>query len=340
MKVSVKKIGVFSLCLIMLLSLCACDKKEWIFSLNGEELYEKDVAAFGYIYTMEYNIKDEEQLDELYSDTTTYGEYYKEQLEDDILSTVLLCKVAEENGVKLSDEAKSQIETHTARVLERFGKDALEETGVSESDIEQVYKMKMLGEAYLDALTDEESDVEEENPKEEVNPRYIKVYQVTFPTVQMDEDGMVQSDTEGNLKKLSPMEISERKQQATEFAEKAQLGEDMETLLKDCETIVSGIEKYLKYSDLEPAYQAAIDGMSDGEVSGVIESDYGFYVIRLLAADDTEYASVVEYHEKESAVLSAKEELLNELYTEYGSANKEYKNADKWNTIEMKDFLR
>ena len=340
MKVSVKKIWALGLCFVMLLGLCACDKDEWFFSLNGEKLYKEDVAAFGYIYAMEYNIKDWEQLDELYSSTTTYGEYYKEQLENDIITTVLLYKEGADNRVQLSEEAKHQIDTNTARVLERFGEDTLKNAGVSESDIENVYKMKLLGEAYLDTLSGDGQDEEDASEAVSASEQYVKVYQVTFPTVLLDEDGMVQSDAEGNLKKLSGTAASEMEQAANVFSESAKLGENMDELLKNCGDTVTGIEKYLKYSDLEDAYKLAVDELSEGDVSDVIESDYGFYVIRLLEKNDTEYAELIGQHEKESAMVSAKAELLNELYSQYAEANKEYKNADKWNAVDMKDFVR
>ena len=249
---SFKSIIKLGLCIVMMLSLGACGQSDdWVFLLHGEKIYKQDVAAFAYIYAMEYNINDVEQLEEIYEDTTTYGEFYKQQLEDDIVSVVLLYKEADTKHVKLSDEAKEQIQASTSKVMERFGKDVLEEAGVSKADIENVYEMKMLGNTYLDGLLEGEKEGESLESSSGEEDRYIKVYQVTFPTVELDDDGMVQSDADGNLKKLSATEISDREQEAISFVENAKNGEDIESLLQQCDSDVSGIVKYLKYDDLE-----------------------------------------------------------------------------------------
>ncbi|MBQ4057310.1 MAG: peptidyl-prolyl cis-trans isomerase [Lachnospiraceae bacterium] len=336
-----KRILSIGLCLVMVLGLAACNSKDdWIFSLNGEMLYDKDVAIFAYIYATEYNVNSVEQLDEVYEDTMTYGEYYKQQLEKDIISTVLLYKEAEKNKIKLSDEEKQEMKVRTKKVLERFGVDILEGRGVSESDIERVYEKKLLGDSYLDSLSE---DGKNENASSTLDSdkqeRYVKVYQVTFPIVQLDEDGMVQSDAEGNLKKVSRAEIEEKETEAMEFSERAQQGEDIEALLEDCDETVTAIEKYLKYEDLEKEYQAEVDQLSVGEVSDVIESDYGYYVIRLLEKNDNNYAETIEKHEQQSEDLSIKEAEVDRLYSDYAQPNREYKNVSGWSNINIKNYL-
>ena len=42
---------------------------------------------------------------------------------------------------------------------------------------------------------------------------------------------------------------------------------------------------------LEKEYKRAVDSVSEGEVSGLIEGDYGFYVIELIEPDAKEHAS-------------------------------------------------
>lgn len=329
------------LCLVLAMGLVACGKSdEWIFLLNGEMLYDKDVAVFAYIYATEYNVKSLEQLDEVYADTMTYSEYYKQQLEDDIVATVLLYKEAKQNKIKLSDEEQEQISVRTEKVLERFGAEMLEGRDILESDIEKVYEMKLLGDAYLNSLSaDGKNENTSDGSDSDKEARYVRVYQVTFPTVQLDEEGMVQSDAKGNLKKVSGTEIAEKEQEAIAFSDSAKQGEDMETLLEDCDATVTGIEKYLKYEDLEKAYQSAVDQLSVGEVSDVIESDYGYYVIRVLEKNDKDYAETIEKHEEQSANLSIKETEVERLYSDYAQPNREYKNVSAWNNVDMKDYI-
>lgn len=339
MRKMTKRIFSTGVCLVLLLALCGCDKKkDWIFDLNGEKMEQNDVAAFAFVYATEYNIKSREQLGEKYEGNVTYGEYYKQQLEEEIVSTVLLYKEAG-SKVKLSDQEKEQIAVGAENVIERFGEETLEKAGVSKSDIENVYKMKMSGNAYLRSVSEDAvpSDSQDEENTDQ-SDHYIKVYQVTFQTVQTDEEGMVQSDAEGNLKKLSSSEIAAKKRDAYAFAESVKQGSRMEDLLTEYN--VAGIEKYLKYSDLENRYKSAIDKLSVGEISEVIESDYGFHVIRLLDKEDTEYAEQLNLHEKEIEEVSVRESELERLYSEYAQPNKDYKNAELWQEVDMKNYIR
>lgn len=335
MKKHFKRLLSMSLCVLMVFTLCACaNGDDWVFHLNGETVDVQDVATFACIYTAEYNVTGTEQLDELYEDSITYRMYYKQQLEEDIVSTVLLYKEAKAHNMKLTKEQKKKIQTSADYVVERFSEEALEQLGVTRAGIEGVYEMKMLGDAYLESLSDEE---EEQSPE---NERYIKVYQVTFPTVSLDENGMIQSDAEGNLKKVSSSEISKMEEDAIAFAELARQGEDMEGLLNDYAPQVSGVEKYLKYDDLEENYQTAVDAMSVGDVSGVIEADYGFYVIRLLEKDDTEYGETMSSYEEQSEKVTVKEMELDRLYSEHAQMNKEYKNVDAWDLVNIRDYIK
>ena len=333
----IKKILGIGLSMVLALGLCACgENNKWIFSLNEEKLYEKDVAAFAYIYMADHNIRDTELFEDVYEDGKTYEEYYKQELEQDIIDTVLLYKEAKANDIKLSKEDKEQLETSVANLLQKYDEEYLKKDDVAKSDIKDVYEMKLLGENYMQSLAGN-GEQEEEAEQEE---RYIKVYQITFPTVELDDDGMIQSGEDGKPQRIASVKASELEEQALHFVEQAQAGEDMDKLLADCDDTVTGIEKYLKYQDLELEYRKAVDGLSKGDVSGVIESNYGYYVIQLLDEDDKDYAKTISGYEEESEVVSVQEEELSRLYSEYAEANKEYKNAQLWDVVNLADYLK
>lgn len=342
--------------MVLLLGLCACDTSDvWVFSLNGEKLYQKEVAAFAYVYVMEHNIQDREQLEEDYENSQTYEEYYKNELEDDIISTTLLYKEATKNKIKLSSEQKKQIKNSAGAVVERFGQELMDKYELSASDIEKVYEMRMLGDIYLETLSSNEKNTSKEeandedkesskdnasSKKNDITARYVKVYQVLFPTVELDESGMVRTDADGKLKQVSASEATSKKEEAIEFAQKVEQGENIEELVDECSEGVTGTSKYLKYEDLDRAYKAAIDKMSIGDVSGLIESDYGYYVIRLLEENDEAYANTMDAYQQETDVIAAKEAELERLYSEYAQENRGYKNSSLWDIIEIKDYMK
>lgn len=332
-----KKQILFSfLCIGLLVCLNACEKgNKWVFSLNGEKLYDKDITVFGLIYAKEYNIENTDKLKKTYEGNETYEEYYKSQLEDEIISTVLLYGRAKENNCKLTKEEEKEISQNAEELINAYGKEWIETKDITHSDIEKIYKMKFLGNSYIDSLTEEE---DEDAQKE--NTRYIKVYQVTFPTVLLDENGMIQSAQDGTVQKQSEAEIAEKQSEAETFAEKARSGEDMKELVKDYDDTVTGVEKTLKYEDLDSEYKKAVDKISEGESSDVISSEYGYYVIKLMDADDIEYEESISGYEAAKASQDKQDEVLKELYDTYIGDDKDYKNSKRWDEIEIISFLQ
>lgn len=336
------------LVIILAAGLTACgmaNKK--VFSANGETFTYKDVMAYGFIFAKENNIVDTEMLKEKYENNETYRNYYKRQLEEEILEMLLLYGEAQANDVQLTEDEKEEAEKNAKLLTDDVGEERLKEEKVSESDIKKLYEIQMLAESYIEsfskegAASNDEGDVESEDRNDsEKEERYVKVFQVIFPTVLLDEDGMVQSDQDGNLKKLSEYEILKKKREALEFSEKAKSGASMEALLKDYDETVTGSEQYLKYNDLETTYKKAIDSLSEGEVSGSFEGDYGYYVIQLMESDAAEYAQTLFTHEKAVEEESRAEEEIERLYNTYIGKNSEYKNQELWDQIEIEQFMK
>lgn len=324
------------ICIGLLVCLSACGKgNKWIFSLNGEELYDKDITVFGLIYAKEYNIENTDKLKETYEGNETYEEYYKSQLEEEIISTVLLYGKAKENNCKLTKEAEKEVSQNVEELIEAYGKEWIETKDITQSDIEKIYEMKLLGNSYIESLTGEE---DEEVQKE--NTRYIKVYQVTFPVVLLDKNGMMQSDQDGTVQKQPEAEIAVKRSEAEAFAQKAKSGEDMEELVKDYDDTVTGAEKILKYEDLDLEYKKAVDKISEGESSDVITSEYGYYIIKLIDADDTEYEESISAYETTKISQDKQDGVLKELYETYIGDDKDYKNNKKWEEITITSFLQ
>lgn len=319
--------------LVICLSACGIGKK-WIFSLNGEKIYNKDVTAFGLIYAKEYNIKYTNELQEIYEGTETYEEYYKNELEDEILSTVLLYSEAEKNNWELTKEEKEEISEKVEELVNEYGTEWLKDRKISDSDIEKIYEMKFLGDSYVESLTKEE----EEDDSEEKS-RYIRVYQVTFPTVLLDEEGMIQSNQDGTMQKQSEEEMEKIKLQAEDFAEKVKSGEDIEKLVKEYDDTVTGVEKIMRYEDLDTEYKQAVDKLSKGDCSEVISAEYGYYVIKLLNDEDKEFVQAVSDYESIAIVTDKREELVAELYDTYLKEEEDYKNSKRWDEITIRLFL-
>lgn len=330
----VKRIIIILTSVWLVAGLTACGgESKWIFSLNGEKLYNKEITVFGLIYTKEYNIVNKKQMNEQYEDGDTYGEHYKKELEDEIVSTVLLYVEAKEAGYKLTKEEKETAEKSAESLMDSCGREWVEEQDISNSDIERVYEMKFLANSYIEGLS-------EGAEKKSENEQYIKVYQVLFSTIALDDNGMIKSNQDGTAVSLSDAQIAKRKEQAVEFAEKVHDGTDMEVLLKSYDKTVTGVEKYLKYDDLEAGYKQAVDKTSEGRVSDVVESAYGYYVVKLLEKNAENYATMMNSYAETAASQKKKDEILDKLYNAYVRDDKKYKNQKRWDTVSIVSMLQ
>lgn len=335
----------FSVVLAAGLSACGSGNKQ-VFSVNGETLSHKEVAAFGLVYTKEHNIVDRELLAEQYEGRQTYEDYYMEQFEADIVDTLLLAKEAKTEKVKLSGEEKQQVKDKAASLAEEFGEAFLEELGVETDDLETIYELKLLADSYIRHVSGDETEDGGEDESNELQAetgeqdRYIKVYQVTFRTAELDEDGMVKSDQNGNVIKIPQEEIQKKKQEADEFVEKIQAGEDMESLLKNYDSRVTGMEQYLKYKDLDSEYKKAVDNLKEGETSGVISSIYGYYVVKLLETDAKNLADTLAQHADRVEEQDRLDAELERLYSTYIGNDTEYKDQELWDSFKIRQFVK
>lgn len=331
----------FVMCMLsaaLVLGLSGCGtKKDWVFSLHGEKVNETEIRAYGIIYGSEHNIAGSKQLNEIYEDGKTYEEYYKEQFSDEVVKTTLLYAEAKKEGFHLSKEQKQEITDRTESLVSDYSEEWLEIKNITKDDIENAFEKKIWAESYLESQTENE-DVSKDN-KEEEN-RYVRVYQVIFPTVEIDDEGMIVSDKDGKAKQLPAEEREKKRSEAEIFAEAAKNDGNMKEILKDYDSTVTGEERTLKYSDLDSNYKKAVDEIEENEISGVIESDYGYYVIKLLEADDSEHEKRIADYEKQSVSESVKEEFLEKLEELYAKDESEYRNSEIWDEISFSGFLK
>lgn len=329
-----KKIFVCIMCMLLVFGMSGCGKgKQWVFSLHGEKLYDKDVMAFGVIYGSEHNIANSQQLNEIYEGRKTYQEYYKEQFLEELIETTILYAEAKKNGYKLSKEEEQKVLEQANQYDETW----LEIKNLTRDDITEVYEKKVLAELYLEK---ECQTAEKKNTSKKEEERYIRVFQVIFPTVKLDDAGMVVSNENGEMETVSDTEKATRRQEAESFAESAKAGEDLNELLKEYDSEVTGVERTLKYADLESEYKKAVDELEENEISGVIESDYGYYVIKLLNSKDSEHAQKLAGYEENVALDEEKRAVIDKLLELYAKEEREYCNREKWDEISFASFLR
>ena len=218
-----RRIGGIVTVLFLVVNMTACGNgTRWIFSLNGEKLYHKEVDAFGFVYAMDHNITNEGQMEEVYEEGDTYAQHYKKELEDSILSGVLLQQKADDAGIQLSKDQKKECKKKAKALVEVYDKERLQDKKVEQSDIQKVYETIRMGELYIESVTQAEDTADDSAEKD---TRYVTVYDALFPTVMFDKDGMLLSDTDGDVRQMSTSEKEKQYNRAQEMVQKITDGE-------------------------------------------------------------------------------------------------------------------
>ncbi len=251
----------------------------------------------------------------------TYEESTKETLLLNLENLYLIRQHAEEYEVALTEEDTKAIE----EAAKKFDEDnALEEK-------EAVSGYKKYIEEYLELVTIQsrmdpkmKEGVNEEVSDEEAAQKSMKYVYFPYST----------TDADGNTKDLTEDEKKELKKTAQTFADtlKASETKDIDALAQkggyEVKTTTFDSESTAPNADLVKALDALA---TEGDVTDVIESDYGIYVGKLTSLLDREATDT----EKTNIVAQRKQEQYDSLLADWRKETEITENKKVWNKIDF-----
>ena len=251
----------------------------------------------------------------------TYEESTKETLLLNLENLYLIRQHAEEYEVALTEEDTKAIE----EAAKKFDEDnALEEK-------EAVSGYKKYIEEYLELVTIQsrmdpkmKEGVNEDVSDEEAAQKSMKYVYFPYST----------TDADGNTKDLTEDEKKELKKTAQTFADTLKVSEtkDIDALAQkggyEVKTTTFDSESTAPNADLVKALDALT---TEGDVTDVIESDYGIYVGKLTSLLDRE-ATVTE---KTNIVAQRKQEQYDSLLADWRKETEITENKKVWNKIDF-----
>ena len=300
---SKKAVGLLCLCLTgALLGGCAATEKSnsetVLFEYDGQKVYLDEAWVYAKTIQSQYeswygsSIWDYEVNDED-GNPTTMEELTKKDMITQIKMVKFLSTEAEKQGLSLTDEEKETAKTNAESFMSSVGEDDLEQTGITEDTMIKVYEENTLASKYHDQIVEEGNiTVSDEEA------RQYKTYNLLFETFDYDDDG--------NKVEYSAKKKAAQKKKAEEALARIRAGEDdLEALAEEY-----GADKSSEYTfgDDETTvaeYREAAMKLKDNEVSDIVESEFGYHIIKMLDSNDKE------------ATEEKKEELLDEKETEY-----------------------
>lgn len=315
-------------------------KPKLILTVNNEKVYLND--AMYYIYNAEASAT---MYDSIYQQL--YGSSYWDYVDDDgntgsdlaktevmnnLTKDTVIYLMATDEGYTISDEDKtSGQEQYTALEKNLSAKQKLE-PGMSKKELTNALTKKALVDRYKkDVIAS--CNLDYDSIKGEISKKDYREYDVQYYYVST-----VTTDDENNQKEVSAEEKAAALEKIQSIAKTAATAEDF-TKVVDTETDTSVtfkedgsfIEKDGSFGD---AMDKKVKAMKNDEVSGVLEGDDGYYVVKMIDNNSTaSYDKAVE-----DAVSSAEDEAFQGKYDEKSSNYTTTVNDDVWDLITLGNY--
>ena len=233
-------------------------------TVNGVDIYEDTITTYIESFRSTYGLDEEEDWADW---MITYGytvESVREEVIESYIERELILEEAEAQGVTVDS---SEIDEYVEYMIEQLGDEetfleALESAGMTEEEYREELEVQM-----IDAALEETFATDEEVSEDDMLT-YAVMYASSY-------DG---------AKKSSHI-LFDDEDTANEVLEQLEAGEiTFEEAVAEYSTDDSSVEDdgnvgWDLMSSFVDEYQEALDELDEGEMSGVVESDYGYHII-------------------------------------------------------------
>lgn len=229
---------------------------------------------------------------------------YRDKAVEQMINDELLYQEAVRMGLKVS---RRRIKEARQDAVERLGgkkrfKQALETHGITQDEYEQMLRKKFLIEEILEAEVSQKAEVTDEEAREYYGRNKSgfmrpEAWRLRHILISVDPSA-------------PPEEWEARRKRAEEALEKIKGGEDMAQVAwdySDDRYRVKGGDLGLIHSGrLVADLEAAVRELEVGELSGVVQTIYGYHIVRVEEKKEPEQLSYEEVEDKIKRQLSAK----------------------------------
>ena len=271
---------------LLCISSVGCSKSndsDVVATVNGENITVKEYKSTLELY--------KENLESMYGtaiwDTEVekgvkYKDTFKDIMLDQMIDIEAVTQQAKKDGLapskeevdKAFDELKKNIDADEAY------KKALQEKGIDDTYLRQQQEQDLTIQNYKEnfdknvKITDEEMQKYYNEHKKDYYKDEVKASHILISTV--DDNG----------KELSEAKKKEAKKKAEEVLKKAKSGEEFSELAKEYSDDKGSAENggdlgYFTKGQMVQPFEEAAFSLKPGEISGIVESEYGYHIIKV-----------------------------------------------------------
>lgn len=252
-------------------------------------------------------------------ETNIDGVSLEENVKDTALAKMAQIKamtlLAQKHNVTLTDEEMETVEEAAAEYYGSLNEKEIELMGVTEETIISLYSEFAISNKLYHYLI---KDINPEISDDEA--RTITVEHIHIKTYHLDENGERISYSDQAKKQAY--------EKALEVEKRAKAGEDFHTLAdqySEDETLTYSFGK----GEMEAGFEEAAFNLGTDEISGVVETQYGYHVIKCISTFNRE----VTDENKKKIVEERKKEVFGEEYETFVSSLVKNLNKELWNEM-------
>ena len=310
---------------VFLLSGCDKDKTKIVFTTGFEEdvVFKIEDISCSKSEIMIYLVNTENIYDEVFGEKIWKVPYDGKDVESRYKETILarisqikaMNLYAKEIGVNLNDEEKKNISMAANEYFSSLSNKEKQLFNVSEELLYNMYAEFAVANKVYEEVT---KGVNPEISDDEA--RTVTIRSILIKTYNIDENG--------NKIQYSQQMKADAMKRAYEILGKIKAGEEFEILEADYNEDEKSSYSFAR-GVMPKVIEDAAFNLDEGEVSDVIESEYGYHIIKVISNFDEEQTDI----NKQLIVSKRKEEAFVETYDNYIKTLTSSINMDLWNSI-------
>lgn len=261
-------------------------------------------------------------------DMSDEGKTMEEDIKDDIMDQLktyyALAAHMDEYDVKITKEDQKKMEKAAKEFIKANKQETIDAMSATERDVEEYLRLVTIQQRMQEKI---EADVDTNVSDEEAAQR-------TFSYVEISTEGT--TDEDGNTTEYSKEELAELKNKAEALAESGAEGLETAAEVQQLEVKTFSYKAGEEDEDMEQAVLTEADKLKEGEMSGVIETEDAYYVVRL----DSEFDQEATDERKTEIVEERKSELYEKVCDEYTKDFKFKVDKDVWKEVSFEELFK
>lgn len=248
----------------------------------------------------------------------TIEEYVKKTVISELAQIKSMSLFAKENKIELTEDEKNLINKAAKEYYVGLNSQEISMMGITQTDVADAYSEYLLASKVYSSLTTE-TDTEVSDDE----ARVVTIQQIVMNKFHMDEAG--------NKIVATDAEKQEAYSKAQTVYEKAQNNEDFTTLAENYSDNESS-DLSLGRGKIEQEVENVVFNMENDELSGIIETEDGYYIIKCINSYDMEATDA----NKEVIIEQRKTKAFDEAYEVFVSGLVSEFNNELWANVTFK----